>query len=476
MPDKHSYTCQKCKLPLSIDISLQDLSKSQTNMLLNHQQHQGGTAGGNKQITKEGQFIPKDRMLLLQKIQSQPGYKDSVQRNVVVGGAADSSFVILPQFNEVHSGGIDLEYDRDIDNRNDKGMLSNRISLLSQIFQIVSSKSKIDYPICKDCSEILLNALKVRYDTISKERDVYLQFLDKLKNKSVGSPLMNSQGSVEEIEKLKKEEESLLEELRQLENKKEELKGKIQNHELELEELQEQKQAQAIQSNLQSLQISNLFDQKDRLQTSYQNNLRHLERLRKTNIYNLTFQISHSGPFGTINALRLGSLPGIKVPWQEINAAMGDVVLLLNAVLTRLGVRLKGFKLRPMGNRSRIEKFEDPEMIPTSGTENKPKHVILECFSSGEYQIERIFTHSKFDDAMLAILSILSQIIGTLKELNQSVDVPYEINLNESAIGGLKLVLNSKVACEEWTGACKFLLTDLKWVLAYSSVNLQEGR
>ncbi|KAH3681879.1 hypothetical protein WICPIJ_007185 [Wickerhamomyces pijperi] len=446
-------------------------------MLVNNSNHQGSSGVKRSVGSKESQLIPKDRLELLRKIQSQQGYRDSTQRNIVT-----DSFVILPQFDDGRltsmANGQQQQLKKSNGHSNNdievdsKGVLSNRISVLSRIFQVASSKSSIDYPICKDCSEVLLNTLKARYDTISKERDVYLQFLEKLKNKSVNSLPMKSEDAVAEIESLRKEEEMLLAELKQLEDKKQALDLKLQTNEQKLEALKAQKQKQAIQSNLQSLEIDSALNQKDRLQTTYQNNMKLLEKLRKINIYNETFQISHNGPFGTINSLRLGSLPEMKVPWQEINAAIGDVVLLLSTISSRLNFKLKGFKLRPMGNFSKIEKYEDLQTVPSSANV-KAKHVILECYSSGEYQIERLFNHSKFDDAMLAILAILSQIITRLRQLDQSADVPYEINLEEGKIGGLKLVLNSKVADDEWTGACKLLLTNLKWVLAYSSVNLQ---
>jgi beclin 1 len=38
-----------------------------------------------------------------------------------------------------------------------------------------------------------------------------------------------------------------------------------------------------------------------------------LEKLKKTNVFNSTFHIWHSGHFGTINGFRLGRLPGVPV-------------------------------------------------------------------------------------------------------------------------------------------------------------------
>ncbi len=57
-----------------------------------------------------------------------------------------------------------------------------------------------------------------------------------------------------------------------------------------------------------------------------------LESLTKGNVLVDAFQITHDGPFGTINGLRLGRLASQHVEWSEINAAMGQTALLLETV------------------------------------------------------------------------------------------------------------------------------------------------
>lgn len=150
--------------------------------------------------------------------------------------------------------------------------------------------------------------------------------------------------------------------------------------------------------------------------------------------------------------MRLGSIDSCRVPWQEINAALGHLVLLMATVSSRLNLKLQGYRLKPMGSTSRIEKYERDLSNPS-----KPKVTILEVYSSGEYQIERLFTHSKLDNAMIALLEIVSQIATKLKELDSNIDLPYK--MSKDKIGDASIRLSSKTANEEWTGACKFLLT-----------------
>lgn len=80
-----------------------------------------------------------------------------------------------------------------------------------------------------------------------------------------------------------------------------------------------------------------------------------LEKLKKTNVFNATFHIWHSGHFGTINNFRLGRLPSAPVDWSEINAAWGQTALLLTALARKMNLTFQRFRLVPYGNHSYIE-------------------------------------------------------------------------------------------------------------------------
>lgn len=88
-------------------------------------------------------------------------------------------------------------------------------------------------------------------------------------------------------------------------------------------------------------------------QLSYTNN--QLDKLHKTNVFNATFHIWHSGHFGTINSFRLGRLPSAPVDWSEINAAWGQTALLLSALARKMDLTFERFRLVPYGNHSYIE-------------------------------------------------------------------------------------------------------------------------
>ena len=101
--------------------------------------------------------------------------------------------------------------------------------------------------------------------------------------------------------------------------------------------------------------------------------------LKKTNVYDDTFHISHDGHFGTINGFRLGRLPSMPVDWQEVNAALGQVVLLLHTLQQRQGVfSFKNHILKPMGSFSKIAKRDDPSAL-------------YELYGSNDYGLGRLF-------------------------------------------------------------------------------------
>lgn len=81
----------------------------------------------------------------------------------------------------------------------------------------------------------------------------------------------------------------------------------------------------------------------------------HLDKLKKTNVFNATFHIWHHGHFGTINKLRLGRLPSAPVDWTEINAAWGQVTLLLASLAKYMNLTFEKYRLVPYGNNSFIE-------------------------------------------------------------------------------------------------------------------------
>ena len=181
-----------------------------------------------------------------------------------------------------------------------------------------------------------------------------------------------------------------------------------------------------------------------------------LNKLKKTNILNSAFHIWHNGHFGTINGFRLGRLPSVQVDWNEINAGLGQAVLLLNCLGRKSRVPFTGYRPVPYGNHSFVEEIATKKELP--------------LYSSGSI---RIFADTRFDNGLVAFLDCVNQFKYALESRDQQMSLPYKIEKDkigseESGFYSIRRQLNSD---EHWTKSLKFMLTNLRWGLTILAAN-----
>ncbi|XP_067225569.1 beclin-1 isoform X1 [Chanodichthys erythropterus] len=333
--------------------------------------------------------------------------------------------------------------------------LSRRLKVTSDLFDIMSGQTDIDHPLCEECTDTLLDHLDTQLNITENECQNYkscLELLSQLPEEEEAS-LLNA------LQQLKQEEESLIQELESIEGQREAVAKELaegRNHSqlMDTEELQYQKEY--CEFKRQQLELDDDLKSVD-------NQMRYcqiqLDRLKKTNVFNSTFHIWHSGQFGTINNFRLGRLPSVPVEWNEINAAWGQTVLLLHALANKMGLCFQRYRLVPYGNHSYLESLTD-----------KSKELPLYC--SGGL---RFFWDNKFDHAMVAFLDCVQQFKEEVEKGDTGFCLPYRMDVDKGKIedtggsGGsysIKTQFNSE---EQWTKALKFMLTNLKWGLAWVS-------
>ncbi|CAR22702.1 beclin 1 [Lachancea thermotolerans CBS 6340] len=451
MGDDEVLKCQNCQVPLEIDSSLIDLSLAQRSLLMNTATEPSVPTG----------IIPPDRLRRLGSVKKggslnlQPSVLNSLDSYVFLGG--ESSTLQQTRW--------DGESGDEADDSATTKTLSSRVGTLTNIFNVLSSKSNIDYPVCQDCCDLLIQKLKGEYEEALKERDTYSEFLYRLKKQrelesyATSKPHMVSEsGGVD----TKKEQEELLNELIELEKTEAELDSTIEDLESELQAKNDQEIAELEVMNSRDLEKLEFMSELQSLKNQYESTLNNLDKLRKTNVYNETFRISHDGPFGTINGMRLGGLDDKPIPWQEINGALGQVILLLATICARLKFKLNGYVLRPMGSFSKIEKLDPKDQEWHS----------YDAFSDGSFKLGRFFhKETSFDRAMVSILEVISQITSRLSMERSSdseeIELPY--NMHGDKINGMAVKLCGNKPGLEWTTACKFVLTNCKWLLAFSS-------
>lgn len=369
--------------------------------------------------------------------------------------------------------------------------LSDEAEKAARLFDIISARSDIDHPICTECTDLLVEGLQKKLASATKERDAYISFLKTI-NASIPT-----EAEVEAAEKALKstleEEEACYQELLALEKEKADLDREIADLEEESRQLDLEEDNFWRDRNSFALSLAEFQDERDALNMRYDHDSRQLERLQRTNVYNDAFCIGHDGFFGTINGLRLGRLANPSVDWTEINAAWGQTCLLLATIAEKLGFEFRGYRLKPMGSSSKIEKFENPLQSSTQSSSHpattsadgsssgSPKTTTLDLFSSGDMPLNLPWVHRRFDAGMVAFLECLRQLGEHVEKtpvptstrrgqpgINTSgLKLPYEIKRDRIGDASIKLGFNQND--ETWTRACKYTLTCCKFLLAHAS-------
>uniref|UniRef100_A0A8C4TGY8 Beclin-1 n=1 Tax=Erpetoichthys calabaricus TaxID=27687 RepID=A0A8C4TGY8_ERPCA len=433
-----SFVCQRCSQPLKLDtsfnvldrVTIHELTAPLVTVTAAQVKTEAEASSGEKSEAAEETFVESKQ--------------DGVTRKYIpparmLSTESANSFTLIGEA----SDGATMEN------------LSRRLKVTSDLFDIMSGQTDVDHPLCEECTDTLLDHLDTQLNITENECQNYRNCLELL----VHMTEEEEENLLAELKELSTEEEQLIQELEGIECERkraaEDLtKVRAESERLDLEELQYQKEYSEFKR--QQLELD------DELK-SVDNQMRYaqiqLDRLKKTNVFNATFHIWHSGQFGTINNFRLGRLPSVPVEWNEINAAWGQTVLLLHALANKMGLTFERYHLVPYGNHSYLESLTD-----------KSKELPLYC--SGGL---RFFWDNKFDHAMVAFLDCVQQFKEEVEKGDTGFCLPYRMDVEKGKIedtggsGGsysIKTQFNSE---EQWTKALKFMLTNLKWGLAWVS-------
>jgi Apg6 BARA domain len=218
------------------------------------------------------------------------------------------------------------------------------------------------------------------------------------------------------------------------------------------------------------------------------------------------FHISFDGPFATINGLRLGaeasppvvdsefvslsrststqqgesrrflyfsnaeqhtfrtpSSSRIKVPWKEINGALGQVALLISTMEKKpnTGVKLR-CEIKPAGCTSKIGVRHG--LASTTTLYNL--YYVDEAF--------QFFGKRNFNTALQHLVQCVSDIADVVRKRDRTIILPYPIEqkkvsgrnaIVEFLVGGVTIAHG--IDDIEWTRAMKYLLTDIKHIMIY---------
>ncbi|KXT15024.1 hypothetical protein AC579_7759 [Pseudocercospora musae] len=455
--------CQKCKTPLNIDASLQHLNPASFKILADAAPLLEPKAAAARAPPRSA--AAKERKQLYDEVSKQAG--PPVHKRTVSATSKraalnpDMSYIMLSESQPSQKSAP-------VNVADGQTTLSQEMETTMRLFEILSARSDIDHPVCSECTELLLEGLQKRQASVSRERDAYVEFLKKAQQ---DIPTEEEKAKTKrELEDAQRREKQALEELEALEAEKARMEDELAALDAEAEALHEEEEQFWRDRNAFSAELASFQEERDSLQVQLAHDSKVLEALQRTNVYNDTFCIGHDGTFGTINGLRLGRSPDQSVDWPEINAAWGQTLLLLKVVIEKLGIKLKGFELVPVGSTSKVVKVEYAQTASTS--DGKPKKTVYELFSSGDLPLALNFLHRNFDNAMVAFLECLRQVgeyveRTTPKAGTPGLKMPYPIVKDK--IGDVSIKLGSFGQDEQWTKACKYTLTCCKFLLAHAS-------
>ncbi|XP_009188965.1 beclin-1 isoform X3 [Piliocolobus tephrosceles] len=353
-----SFVCQRCSQPLKLDTSFKILDRvtiqELTAPLLTTAQAKPGETQEEETNSGEEPFIETPR-------------QDGVSRRFIPPASPSRpTFVLSVSVEDQH--GLPLgERMMSTESANsftligeasDGGTMENlsrRLKVTGDLFDIMSGQTDVDHPLCEECTDTLLDQLDTQLNVTENECQNYKRCLEILEQ-------MNEDDSEQlqmELKELALEEERLIQELEDVEKNRKIVAENLEKVQAEAERLdQEEAQYQREYSEFKRQQL----ELDDELK-SVENQMRYaqiqLDKLKKTNVFNATFHIWHSGQFGTINNFRLGRLPSVPVEWNEINAAWGQTVLLLHALANKMGLKFQRYRLVPYGNHSYLESLTD---------------------------------------------------------------------------------------------------------------------
>ncbi|KAH9951544.1 APG6-domain-containing protein [Amylocystis lapponica] len=480
-----NFVCQQCKQPLQLDASLVDLSPSAYDMVAaslppgpatygrqaseseklaqlpspatvkaawqqSTQNHPGSPSSSSPRAQRKSQrasVLPNESFVLLQ---------DSIIRNIpsplpTPSHSKKQSFSKARNSNLPAAAPAPSQEEAAHPN---SAPLSHHLRSTLRLFNLLSSRTEIDHPLCAECTHILLEELNSRLEETKKQRDGYIAFEKEVKKEKEREGEGISKEEVElKIQKLKEEEHLAVEKLQAAEREREQLDVELKALEREEKALEEEEAEFWRIHNVQLLKSAEQASQLAALKAAYAADSATLEKLERTNVYNDAFCIGHDGVFGTINGLRLGRVPGVPVEWAEINAAWGQTLLLLYTIARKVEYTFENYRLVPMGSFSRIER--------TTGDK-----AIYELYGSGDLHLGRILHNRRFDFGMVAFLDCLKQLVDYVKSQDPQVDFPHQIAKDKIGEASVKLQFNQE---EVWTRALRHVLLALKILLKWTT-------
>lgn len=522
--------CQKCHTPLKLHNTVSSLNPASFNLLVDSTPiPTGPTIPSRPSCTADQAQTYNDAVQNAQKSSTNPSSappSPSPSRSAHTTGAMSfinitDSQVVPPAIAHAHTpqtpprkNRTSWSSRRQSNNSVKNNTSASRDSSLSQkmqtstaLFEILSSRTDIDHPVCTECTDTLISGMEKRLANATKERDAYVDFL---RQAHADMPTAEeAENTAAQLAAIREQEASALAELEDVEKEKAALEDELRALESESAALDEEEKVFWAERNAVDAQVRTLQEEESSLTLRLAHDEDLLRQLRRVNVYNDAFHISHAGEhgaFATINGLRLGRTSREPVDWPEINAAWGQLCLLLATVADKLHFVFDGHVLKPMGSTSSIDQIKSSSMSTSSSSPSpapnphtKTSKVTYPLYYASDLPLPLQFHHRPFSDGMVAFADCVRQLGAHVAaqspprsaETGTGTGTAQSLPSNETrpaqGSGSPQLhytIQNDKLwhrhdrdksqCCsirlgrdyDEWTRACKFLATNCKILLA----------
>jgi beclin 1 len=198
-------------------------------------------------------------------------------------------------------------------------------------------------------------------------------------------------------------------------------------------------------------QLAQVTEEQSHMKTQIANANAALERMKRTNVFDDAFHISHDGHFPTINGFRLGRLPAVPVDWSETSAGLGQVLLLLHTMARHTNYKFLKYRLMPMGSYSKMARLDD---LSTT----------YELYGSNDLMLGRLFWYRRFDTALVWLLACIHEFGAYAQTFDEKFQLKYDIRGDLIGDVSIKLQFNNDA---KWTKALKYMLVDCRQLLAW---------
>lgn len=323
------------------------------------------------------------------------------------------------------------------------------INVLKRAFDIATSQTQVEQPLCLECMRILSDKLDKEVEDANRDIKAYEACLQRSELEVYN--VLTEADFLREKLKIEEEERRLKTAIEEAERQCSEVKAEMLELESKSKVFKELEERYWHEFNDFQFQLTSHQEERDAILAKIEVSQAHLELLKRTNVLNDAFFIWHDGEFGTINNFRLGRLSKILVEWDEINAAWGQACLLLHTMAQYFRPKFPyRIKILPMGSYPRI-------MDSNNNT--------YELFGP-----VNLFWSTRYDKAMTLFLTCLKEFseFAHMKDQENNVPpekcfkLPYKIENDKVENYTITQSFNKQ---ENWTKALKYTLCNLKWVL-----------